>query len=62
MAPTMTKRETNYRIPAKTDEPCRDCTMFRTPGSCSLVKGAISPHGHCEEFERKGATHAVDST
>lgn len=50
MAPTMSKREAEYRIPTKTDEPCGNCDMFHDNGTCDLVKGAISPHGHCKHY------------
>lgn len=49
MAPTMTKKEAEYRIPAKTEEPCRICDMFHR-GRCDLVKGDISADGTCKHF------------
>lgn len=27
---------------------CRDCTKFRSPLSCSAVRGVIKPTAHCD--------------
>ena len=37
----------------KTDESCRKCVMFQSPGECTLVIGEIDPEGWCTEFERR---------
>jgi hypothetical protein len=29
---------------------CSWCTQFVAPDSCQIVKGTISPHGHCKYF------------
>jgi hypothetical protein len=40
---------------------CDDCAHFvpgktaKTPGTCKIVDGAISPHGHCIAFSLKPA-------
>jgi hypothetical protein len=34
-------------------EQCSGCTMFDAPNACSLVRGDISPDGHCRFFEAK---------
>ena len=36
---------------------CRDCTMFRKPHDCTLVKGHISPDGTCRRFYAKTGDH-----
>jgi hypothetical protein len=30
---------------------CAACALFRPPGSCAVVAGAISPHGWCRFFD-----------
>ena len=41
------------------DQDCDDCVQFvpgataKAPGSCRIVKGPISPHGHCIAFAAK---------
>ena len=50
--PTMSKLDAAYRTRADTRN-CRDCTMFRQPGTCTLVKGDIAPGGTCKHFEAK---------
>ncbi|HEY3911579.1 MAG TPA: hypothetical protein VGM07_17080 [Stellaceae bacterium] len=30
---------------------CAACALFRPPGSCVVVAGAISPHGWCRFFD-----------
>jgi hypothetical protein len=32
---------------------CSQCSLFISPGSCSLVTGAISPNGWCTAFSAK---------
>jgi hypothetical protein len=64
MAPTMTKPAASYVVPSHTTQPCRDCDMFRSPRGCTLVKGDISPDGHCKYFERRdeGDRNALDKS
>lgn len=54
-APSMTQAEAKY-VPlwANAATQCRACTMFRTEGRCTLVKGEIRARGHCEHFDAKG--------
>lgn len=62
----LAKSDVHYtdRSPAEGRD-CDDCRHFipgRTPdapGSCRIVEGPISPHGHCAAFV---ATHATGST
>ena len=37
----------------KEDEQCDGCSMFREPGSCTLVDGDISPDGWCRHWEKR---------
>lgn len=52
------KREANYRA-GRGDRRCSNCTMFVPPkrehdtGSCTSVRGDISPRDLCDYFERK---------
>ena len=32
---------------------CSWCVHFVSPSSCEIVKGTISPHGHCKYFLTK---------
>lgn len=49
MAPTMSKKEADYRIPVKTSQPCRNCDMY-SRGRCDLVKGEINSEGTCKHY------------
>lgn len=48
----ITKEEAEYVDRALKDW-CKDCTMFRKPISCTLVKGDIKRLGHCKYYEAK---------
>ena len=58
MTGKVSKRSVRYRrawlVDRLVDRTCGDCTMFRAPGSCTLVEGRIAPAGVCVRFERKG--------
>lgn len=32
---------------------CGTCSMFREPDGCTLVKGSISPNGHCKFYDKE---------
>lgn len=54
-AATLSKAEARYRDPS--DLPgrsCGDCTMFRGPGSCTLVAGDIAAGAVCDRWEATG--------
>ena len=42
-----------YIVYTPKKEKCKACSMFRSPASCTLVKGIISPQGHCKYWEKK---------
>jgi hypothetical protein len=52
MAATKTKADANYRTRAQSRH-CQDCSMYRRPNDCTLVKGYISPMGTCRFWEAK---------
>lgn len=47
-----TKEKANYRDGTPTRR-CGLCTMYRPPGSCTAVQGAISRSKLCDYFERR---------
>ena len=56
----LSKSEVNYVDVWKTEgKDCDDCVYFvpgktaDAPGSCKIVEGEISPHGHCNRFQPK---------
>src|SRR6516165_9540062 len=52
---TISQDEADY-VPHPVDgEACDGCTMFREPDRCTLVRGEISPNGHCRFFEDAAA-------
>lgn len=53
--PTLTQKQANYVSDwSNTKTQCHACSMFRKRGACTLVKGPISPQGHCDHFDAKG--------
>jgi hypothetical protein len=58
MAPTMSKQTANYHMARDgtrdAQRECGDCSMFRRPNTCTLVKGHISSEGTCNHFAKKG--------
>ena len=59
-APEMPKSAVQYdEIPRMAGRDCDDCTQFvpgpgpSAPGTCRIVAGDISPHGHCIAFTPK---------
>lgn len=49
----ITKAEARYQNQPKMTKRCGNCSMFRTPKSCTLVMGDIDPHGYCRFWEKK---------
>jgi HK97 family phage portal protein len=47
------KADADYVDHPVAGEQCSGCTMFDAPNACSLVRGDISPGGHCRFFEAK---------
>ncbi len=49
----VSKEDAQYIKSSALSDHCAICTMFRNPGSCTTVKGEISPSGWCKFFEEK---------
>ena len=49
---TISKADADYRKGTDTEQ-CSQCSMFRSPSSCTLVEGEIKPDGVCDYFDRK---------
>jgi len=59
-AAKLTKESLQYRDAGGVEgQDCDDCTQFipgrtaKDPGTCNIVDGAVSPHGHCLAFSPK---------
>ena len=49
-----TKATFKYQTkPGPGGKDCAACSFFKAPGSCSIVKGKISPKGYCISFAPK---------
>lgn len=44
----VSKIEARYVDGPVEQRPCKACSMFRAPGSCTKVEGDIDPRGHCK--------------
>ena len=53
MAATKDKDEVNYRKADRYNQRCGNCSMYRYPRRCTLVKGAISAGDVCDEWEKE---------
>jgi hypothetical protein len=57
------KEEVNYRDAIEEERKhgvdCGNCTMYRSPGKCTAVKGHIFTYELCDLYERK---HEKDLT
>jgi hypothetical protein len=49
----MSHNEAGYRTTKSDMTCCRECTMYRKPAACTLVKSPIKPEDVCMYFERK---------
>jgi len=59
---TLTKAQARYCDPS--DQPgrhCGNCSMFRAPGLCTLVKGLIDPGAVCDHWDPAKVTKAADN-
>ncbi len=49
-----TKAQFKYQTkPGPKGQKCGMCSLFKPPGACSVVKGAIVPTGYCIAFAPK---------
>ena len=55
MAATLTKAEAGYRATRVGDKArrCGNCSMYKSPKQCTLVKGVIDPEDICKHWEKK---------
>ena len=49
----ISKSEAKYQDNPRGTKMCGDCSMFRRPDRCTLVKGTISRTGWCKHWEAK---------
>ena len=49
-APTVDQKSADYVSHPVFGNECSWCIHFVSPSSCQIVKGTISPHGHCKFF------------
>jgi hypothetical protein len=52
-APTIDQKTANYVPHPVFGNECSWCIHFVPPDSCEIVKGTISPHGHCKFYSTK---------
>jgi hypothetical protein len=48
--PTIDQKTADYVSHPVFGNECSWCIHFVSPSSCQIVKGTISPHGHCRFF------------
>jgi hypothetical protein len=49
----MAQKAAGYIDKSKNDQKCSNCALFKTPDSCTLVDGSISPDGWCRFYSKK---------
>ncbi|HSC17946.1 MAG TPA: hypothetical protein VLC74_03435 [Rhizomicrobium sp.] len=49
----MSYQASGYQPTPKGDQNCAGCSLFKTPSSCILVDGNISPNGWCRFYRKK---------
>ena len=50
----LSKEHVNYRKASSTSKDCGNCDMYKSrSGTCTLVKGPISPNMVCNQWESK---------
>jgi len=54
-APTIDQKTADYVSHPVLGNKCSGCIRFVPPSSCQVVKGTISPHGHCKFYAPKMA-------
>lgn len=51
----MTQKAAGYQDTPKADQKCSGCALFKTPNSCTLIDGSISPDGWCRFYAKKAS-------
>lgn len=49
--PKASRATVKYQDTPRGGMSCAACTFFRSPGSCQVVEGAVSPNGWCQLFD-----------
>jgi len=49
----MPQKAAAYQETPKGDQACSTCALFKSPSSCTLVDGTISPNGWCRFYSKK---------
>lgn len=49
----MAQTAAGYQASPKGDQNCSGCALFKSPSSCTLVDGTISPNGWCRFYSKK---------
>jgi High potential iron-sulfur protein len=49
----MSYQASGYQPTPKGDQNCANCSLFKSPSSCILVDGDISPNGWCRFYRKK---------
>lgn len=49
----MAQKAAGYQDKAKNEQECSGCALFKSPDSCTLVEGPISPEGWCRFYAKK---------
>lgn len=52
-APSVDQKTAEYVSHPVLGNECSWCTYFVSPSACQIVKGSISPHGHCKFFSTR---------
>lgn len=52
-----TKARAHYRNKPNGREKCAGCSMYRSPGKCTFVEGAIAPTGWCMYWEKESGRY-----
>jgi hypothetical protein len=48
----MSLKAAAYRDTPKGDQTCANCSLFKSPSSCTLVEGTVSPNGWCRFYAK----------
>jgi hypothetical protein len=51
----MSQKAAAYQDTPKGDNSCANCALFKSPSSCTLVDGTISPTGWCRFYAKKSS-------
>ena len=49
----MSQKAAGYQLTPKDGQSCANCTLFKSPSSCTLVDGVVVPAGWCRFYDKK---------